>query len=525
MPNPNDPVDLSAGVSLADIPTDGVLAAHLDDAQLMLARWTDGAGRDHVSALDAICTHSGAKLPTGIRVGDAVHCPFHHACFDLRTGEATIAPAYKPLKRWQADIDGDTVHVRDAAPEDEPSAGGSDPGSPAPGTPERVDNLRGVERVVVVGGGAAGFATVERLRRAAYAGSITLVSAEPRLPVDRTLLSKGYLDGSAPAGRLPLLPDAWYGANRVDARVGVRATAIDLAEHVVTLDSGDEIGYDALVLATGAAPIRPDLPGFDRDDVFVLRSAADADAIIAASSSAKRMIVAGSGFIGLEVAAAMRARDIDVTVVSHSSLPLQRQLGAELAAMIKSLHEEQGVRFVTASATAWDGSTLQLEDGGSVEGDLLVIGLGVEPSTDLAEGAGLPVDDGIVVDAYGETAVHGVFAAGDAARFPDPLTGRLIRVEHWAQAERAGALAAINLLGGQQPLIEPPFFWSKHYGANLRMAGHAESMEQAEIEGSLADRRAVVRFTEQGRVTAIAGVGQDRRVLELEEELLREPAR
>lgn len=521
---PDEPIDLSAGVALADIPADGLLAAQLDDAQLMLARWTDSAGREHVSALDAVCTHSGAKLPTGVRVGDTVHCPFHHACFDLRTGEATVAPAYKPLKRWQADIDGDVVHVRDAAPEDEPGAAGSPQSEPMPGTPERVDNLRGVERVVVIGGGAAGFATVERLRRAAYTGVITLVSGEPQLPIDRTLLSKGYLDGSASAGKLPLLPDDWYGQHDVDARIGVRATAIDTAERVVTLDSGDEVGYDALVLATGATPDRPELPGFDRDDVFVLRGVADSQAIIAAASAAKRVIVFGSGFIGLEVAAAMRTRELDVTVVSRSELPLQRQLGDALAGMVKSLHEQQGVEFVTGSATSWDGSTLQLQDGGQVQGDLLVVGLGVSPSTELAEAAGLAVTDGVVVDAYGETTVRGVFAAGDIARFPDPVTGRLIRVEHWAQAERAGALAAINLLGGQQPLSEPPFFWSKHYSANLRITGHAESVEDAEVEGSLDDRSAVVRFTEHGRVTSIAGVGQDHRVLELEEELLRQPA-
>lgn len=527
----DEPIDLSAGVALADIPLDGMLAAQLDDAQLMLARWTDSAGREHVSALDAICTHSGAKLPTGVRTGDTVHCPFHHACFDLRTGEATVAPAYKPLKRWQADIDGDTVHVRDAAPEDEPSTSGSASGSstgetvPAPGTPQRVDNLRGVERVVVIGGGAAGFATVERLRRAAFDGSITLVSGEPHLPIDRTLLSKGYLDGSAPAAKLPLLPDDWYPAHDVDARIGVRATAIDSARRIVTLDSGDEVGYDALVLATGSTPARPELPGFDRDDVFVLRDTADSEAIIDAASTAKRAIVVGSGFIGLEVAAAMRTREVGVTVVSRSELPLARQLGAELAGLVRSLHEEQGVQFVTGQAESWDGSVLRLEDGGTVEGDLVVVGLGVSPNTELAESAGLPVSDGVVVDAYGETAVRGVFAAGDIARFPDPVTGRLIRVEHWAQAERAGALAAVNLLGGQEPLLEPPFFWSKHYGANLRMAGHAESVDDARIEGSIAERSAVVRFSEQGRVTAIAGVGQDHRVLELEEELLREPAR
>lgn len=522
---PDDQLDLARGVALADIPDGGVLAGTVGGEPVMLARWTDDAGRVQLSALDATCTHNGAALPDGIRTGDVVRCPFHHACFDLRSGEATLAPAYLPLRRWAVRVQDGVAHVSQAPP-DGPAEAGTGPAGqvgPAPGTPERVANTRGVRRVVVVGGGAAGFAAVERLRRVGYDGSLTMVSGEPAPPIDRTKLSKAYLSGQAGGGGLPLLPDDWYGAHDVDVRLGTTAESLDLADHSLSLSDGSELGFDALVLATGAEPTRPPLPGFDRPEVFVLRTRADSDAIIAAAGVAERVVVVGSGFIGLETAAALRDRGVAVTVVAPADTPLVSQLGADLGALVKGVHVGHGVSFVTGRAAAWTGDVLELEDGDPVPADAVVLGLGVTPRTGLAETAGLAVDDGIVVDRFGETAHRGVFAAGDVARFPDPLTGRSIRVEHWAQAERSGALAAVNLLGGEQPLDEPPYFWSKHWALNIRYSGHAESTRDAAIDGSLPERSAVVRYTEDGRVTAVAGVGRDREVLQLEEELLRRP--
>ena len=504
----DDALDLTAGVPLSDVPVGGLLAGTVGEEPVMLARWTDESGAERVSALDATCTHVGAQLPTGLRTGDLVRCPFHHACFDLRTGEATLAPAYAPLRRWATTVSDGVVTVA-GSPE------------PAPGPAEQVTNTRGVERVVVLGGGAAGFAAVEKLRRVGYEGSLVLLTTEPAPPVDRTKLSKAYLSGAAPAAGLPLLPGQWYAEHDVDVRTGVTATALDTDARALTLDDGTTLRYDALVLAPGSQPTRPDLPGFDRADVHVLRSVADADAIVAGAGAGTRAVVVGSGFIGLEVAASLRSRELDVTVVAPSPVPLARQLGEDLGRVLRDLHESNGVRFVTGRAAGWDGAALQLEDGAAVPADVVVVGLGVAPSTALAEAAGLAVDDGILVDATGETGVRGVFAAGDAARFPDPATGRMVRVEHWAQAQRAGALAAVNLLGAGEELTEPPYFWSMQYGKSVRFAGHAASTDDAEVEGPPADLDAVVRFREDGRVTAVAGIGRDRRVLELEDELLR----
>ena len=506
----DETLDLTAGVDLDDIPADGLLAGKVGDADVMLARWTDDAGRPQVSALSAACTHRGAQLPNGRRVGDSVVCPFHHACFDLRNGEATSAPAIAPLDAYAVSVEGGRVTV-------------SATSDPEPAQPTRVDNDRGVTRVVVVGGGAGGFAAVERLRRVGYTGALALVSGEPNLPLDRPELSKNYLSGGKQATDLPLLPAQWYAEHDVETHLGVNATALDLAERVVSLSDGTELTYDALVLSTGAEPARPDLPGFDRADAFLLRTKEDADAIVAASEG-KRVVVVGNGFIGLESAAALRQREVDVTVVAPGAVPMASQLGEDLGRVLRSLHEENGTRFVEGRAAAWDGSELVLEDGQRLEADLLVVGLGVEPRTALAEAAGLQVDDGVLVDATFETPVRGVFAVGDIARFPDPLTGRSIRVEHWAQAQRSGALAAVNLLGGQQAITEPPFYWTQQFGKSFRLSGHAESLEHGEADGSAAEQKLLVTFREEGRVVAAAGLGRDADLLEVEDTALRQPA-
>lgn len=515
-----DGPDLAAGIPLTDIGVDVVLGGKVGDDDVFLAWVESSRGTDaELVAYDAACTHLQASLPDGIRVGDTVRCPFHHACFSLRTGEAVWAPAFAPLRRWAVEIaDGRVRVLPGSAVAAVPGQAGAEQVEP-----EQVENSRGVERVVIVGGGAAGYATAERLRRVGYRGAVTLVSAERYLPIDRTKLSKGYLAGQAGPEGLPLSEPDWYEANAIDTRLGATADGIDLAAHEVSLAGGERLPFDALVLATGATPVRPELPGFDRPDVHLLRSVSDADAIIKAAGPAGRVVVLGSGFIGLETAAALRQRGVEVTVVSRSPVPLAAVLGSELGALVRSVHEEKGVRFVTGEAASWDGSALSLADGATVEGAALVVGLGVEPVTALAEAAGLEVDNGIVVDARGETAHAGVFAAGDAARFPDPRTGEPIRVEHWAVAGRAGALAAINLLGGDEALAEPPFFWSRHFDLNIRFAGYAGQVgdggASADVEGSLADRDATVRYTVDGRLAAVATVGRDRESLSLEDGL------
>lgn len=537
--------DLTRGVRLGDLPLDGVLAGALgtgeDAEQVLLTRYTDDDGEQRVSAVSATCTHVGAPLAKGLRTGNLVRCPFHHACFDLRSGEALLAPAYEPLTRYAVHIDGtpdgegDDAVVRVTGPAGEPAPGPEAAGGASAGA---------LEKVVVVGGGAAGFAAVERLRREGYAGELVLVSSEPHPPIDRTQLSKFYLSGDKPKDALPLLEREWYAEHDVELRLEAEATVLDAAQRRLSVRGADGavtvLGYDALVLAPGSEPVRPDLPGLQRDDVHLLRTLDDADALLAAvgdAPEARRAVVLGAGFIGLEAAAVLREKGVDVTVVATSEVPLRRQVGEDVGRAVRDAHESEGVVFVTGRAVRWSDGVLELEDGGRApadgRADLLVVGTGVTPRLDLARSADLALapDDqggGVVVDARGRTSADGVWAAGDVAAWPDATTGRRRRVEHWAQAQRQGAAAALDVLGRPQAALEEPaFFWTKQYSRQYRLAGDvpdltSEGGGSTEVDGSLADGDAVVRYRDaDGRVTAVAGVGRDLEVLRLEEELLR----
>lgn len=535
--------DLTRGVRLGDLPLDGVLAGALgtgDDAeQVLLTRYLDDDGETRLSALSGTCTHVGAPLAKGLRTGNLVRCPFHHACFDLRSGEALLAPAYEPLTRYDVEVSGqgEDAVVRVTGPSEEPAPGPDAATGAASGA---------LHRVVVVGGGAAGFAAVERLRREGYDGELVLVSAEPHVPVDRTQLSKFYLAGAKPKDALPLLAEDWYAEHGVELRLGSEATVLDTAQKRLTVRAADGattvLGYDALVLAPGSEPVRPDLPGFGRDEVHVLRTLADADALLAAvgdSPGSRRAVVLGAGFIGLEAAAVLREKGVDVSVVATSEVPLCRQMGEDVGRAVRAAHEAEGVAFVTGRAARWNDGVLELEDGTRApadgRADLLVVGTGVAPRLDLAKSADLELADdeqggGVLVDACGRTSAPGVWAAGDVASWPDATTGRRRRVEHWAQAQRQGAAAALAVLGrsGEEGLAEPAFFWTKQFSRQYRLAGDVpdlsggEGSGSAEVDGSLADGDAVVRYRDaDGRVTAVAGVGRDLEVLRLEEELLR----
>ncbi len=285
---------------------------------------------------------------------------------------------------------------------------------------------------------------------------------------------------------------------------------------------GSRLGFDALLLATGAHPVRLDVPGADL--VQYLRTLDDSRALIAKSANARRVAVIGASFIGLETAAALRERGLEVHVIGPQSRPLERILGPELGDMIKALHEERGVVFhLGASATAIDKGAVTLTNGERIEADLVVAGIGVRPDTEIAAQAGLAVDNGVIVDGYLETRVPGIFAAGDIARWPDPRTGASIRVEHWVVAERQGQTAARNILGRKEVFDAVPFFWSQHYDLAVSYVGHAERWDRIEIEGRPAERDCKVTYYLGGRKLAVATVSRDLESLRAEVELERSP--
>jgi apoptosis-inducing factor 3 len=496
-PGPSGP-DLTQGVSLADLPDRGKLVGHVGDEPVLLAR-----NGEEIFAVSPHCTHYHGPLADGLVVGDTIRCPWHHACFDLRTGEASRAPAFSPLDVWSIERRDSIVLVREKRA-----------GAPAPRTSKRSN---APNRIVIVGGGAAGFAAAEMLRRRDYLGEIVMLSSDDAAPVDRPNLSKDYLAGSAPEDWLPLRPDGFYVDSAIDLRLNTTVISIDPRRREVSLAGGKTLSFDRLLLATGADPVRPSIPGAGPSDVMVLRSLADSRAIIEHAKNARRAIVLGASFIGLEVAASLRARQIEVHIIAPEPRPMERILGSEMGAFIQGLHEDHGVVFhLQNTASAVDGKQVKLSGEGTLEADLIVAGLGVRPRVTLAESAGLKIDRGVVVDAYLETSIPGIFAAGDIARFPDARTGDPIRVEHWVVAQRQGQVAALNMLGDRERYTDVPFFWSQHYDIPINYVGCAERWDDIAIEGEIAAKDCLLRYRRGGRMLAVATIFRDLESLEVE---------
>jgi 3-phenylpropionate/trans-cinnamate dioxygenase ferredoxin reductase subunit len=371
--------------------------------------------------------------------------------------------------------------------------------------------------VVIVGAGAAGALAAETLRDEGFEGRVTLLETEPNGPVDRPNLSKDYLAGHAPEEWIPLRSAEFYEERGIELRVDTRVEGIDAQAKTLRLTGGEELGWDALLLATGATPMRLPVPGAHLPHVFTLRSLRDARAIIDAAQTGRRVLVAGASFIGLEVAAALRARKLEVHVVAPERLPMERILGRDLGELILQLHTKNGVHFHL-------GRTLEeltrdagiLSDGTAVTADLVVVGIGVRPRTDLAEAAGVACDRGVLVDELLQTNLPGVWAAGDVARWPDPRTGESVRIEHWALAQRLGAAAARNILGAGEPFRAVPFFWSRHYDTSIHYVGTAMEWDRADSIGDPRHGRGAVVLRKGEQVLAVASIGDPRVSLEAE---------
>jgi NADPH-dependent 2,4-dienoyl-CoA reductase/sulfur reductase-like enzyme len=492
--------DLSEGVAL-DAFIDGKMVGHVGDEEVLLVRVGDD-----VLAVGAHCTHYHGPLVDGLVVGESVHCPWHHACFNLRSGEAECAPAIDPLPRWRTEQRDGLVFVREKQK-----------------AKKRVHTIKTApDKVVIVGGGAAGFAAAEMLRREAFQGAITMLSSDASPPVDRPNLSKDYLAGAAPEDWLPLRPDDFYADNNIDLKVGTNVLEVDTAAREVVIEGGGRLAFDQLLLATGAEPVRLAIPGADQPHVLTLRSLADCRAIIKQAEGARRALVVGASFIGLEAAAALRARGIEVHVVAPEQVPMARILGPEMGAFVRALHEQHGVVFhLGEGVTAFEGKNAIFQSGRKLEVDLVVVGIGVRPRLTVAERSGLTLDQGVAVNAYLETNVPGIYAGGDIARWPAPQFGN-IRVEHWVVAERQGKTVARNMLGRREKFDAVPNFWSQHYDIPINYVGHATRWDAIEIDGDIQAKDCLLRYKQDGRVMAVASIFRD--VASLEAELAMERA-
>jgi apoptosis-inducing factor 3 len=493
--------DLGQGVALADIADGDMLLGHAGGEAVLLAK------RDReLFAIGAECTHYHGPLAEGILVEDTVRCPWHHACFSLRTGEALRAPALNPVSCWRVEQQDGRVYVREKLA---PAAGDvRPPRQPAP------------ESVVIIGGGAAGQAAAEMLRREGYAGPVTMLSDDEAPPCDRPNLSKDYLAGNAPEEWIPLRPPEFYREQAIELRLGARVVAIRAGTREVELADGSRRCYGALLLATGAEPVRLGIPGNDLPNVHYLRTLADSRAIIAKATAARRAVVVGASFIGLEVAASLRTRGLEVSVVAPEARPMEAVLGPEVGDLVRRVHEEHGVAFhLGTTPSAFERNGVALQSGQRLDADFVVVGVGVRPRTALAEAAGSAVDRGVTVNEYLETSIPGIYAAGDIARWPDRLTGEPIRIEHWVVAERQGQIAARNMLGAREPFDAVPFFWTQQHDLLLNYVGYARQWDRIKIDGRIEAKDCTVSYFYNGRKLAVATIGRDHDSLAAEVEL------
>ena len=487
---------VTEGIPLEELPGDQPALGHVDGKPVVVVQTADGP-----RAVGGSCTHYGGPLGDGICVEGQIRCPWHHARFDLETGEAVGAPALNPIAVYQTSLQDGRIFVTGA--KEKTGDGPTPPSSP--------------ESVVIVGSGAGGAAAAEALRRHGYQGPIALIGVEA--PVDRPNLSKDYLAGTAPEDWMPLRSPQFYAEASIELITGEAVAEIDPNERHVRLEGGRRLPFGALLIATGAEPRRLPVPGGDLPHVHYLRSLADSRAIIAALEDTTRAVVIGAGFIGLEVAASLRHRQIEVTVVAPEEIPLAHAIGENLGRFVHDLHRQHGVEFSLArAATEITEDGVRLDDGGELAADLVVVGIGVIPRTGLAESAGLVVDDGIVVDDHLRTSDPNIWAAGDVARYPGP-DGGLVRVEHWVLAERQGQAAAANILGHDVAFTQPPFFWSQHYDVPINVIGHIAEWDDEVIVGDPAQRDVLVGYRKAGVIRAVASIYRDRESLRAEQAL------
>ena len=463
----------------------------LDEADVILIR--DG---EAVTALASRCPHLGLPLAKGVVRDGTLICAFHHACFDAATGRQTQPPGHGDLRRYEVEVRGGAVAVE--VPE------GTEPHVLPACASEGADP----RRIVVAGSGAAALACVLALREEGYEGAVAMIAPGTAVPYDRTMLSKGVLTGDKAPDALGLVPEVELRRRDV-TRIEGRVTRVEPG--FVHLEDGGRHAFDALLLAPGGVPRRPDLPGADLPGAFVLRDRADAEAILGAARGAGSAVLVGGGFIGLEGALSLAKRGLSVTVVLREDLPLARVVGPEVARQIVSETEAKGVRFRTgaslAAVTGTDRATgVRLEDGTEIEADLVLLAMGVTPATAGIEG--LPLDEDGGVSVAPDLSVPGlanVHVAGDAARVPTPFG--TARIEHWRVALQHGRRAALSMLGDPPEVSDVPFFWTA-LARQYRYVGHAEDWDDIQIDGDLSGAF-VARYVKDGRVMAALGAGRD----------------
>jgi NADPH-dependent 2,4-dienoyl-CoA reductase/sulfur reductase-like enzyme/nitrite reductase/ring-hydroxylating ferredoxin subunit len=488
----------------------------IDETRILLARTGD-----RFYAVSATCPHYGAPLAEGVLCGTRIVCPWHHAAFNIVNGDLEEPPALDALVSYAVRVEGEHVLVN--VPEDVMDRR----------TPTMVDHDPAADsrQFVIIGAGAAGYAAAQTLREEGFRGNVVMITRERHTPYDRPNLSKDYLHGHAEPEWIPLRPDEFVSEHGIQLVLNREVTRVDARAKTITFEGGETMDYDALLVATGGAPVRLNIPGSDLKNICMLRSFADSDSIIETARRSRRAVVVGSSFIGMEAAYSLRELGLEVTVVAPSQEPFETTLGTEVGALFRRLHESHGVRFKLGSIVyRFEGShsveAVTLDNGESIETDMVVVGAGVRPVTHFIEGVELDDAGGIVVDSR-LRAADGIYAAGDITSFKDSRTGERVRIEHWRTAQQQGRAAARNMLGRDVAFEGVPFFWTRQFDAGLLYVGHAKSWDEIIFHGDVLSHDFLAFYLKGDRVLAVAGMNRDSEMAAAEEllRLGRMPAR
>lgn len=466
------------------LPEDRATRVCIADTPMLLIR-----RGDQVHAFSADCPHAGAPLEEGAICNGRIVCPWHKATFAVADGSLIEPPALTGLKRYPVVIENGNVLV---SPHEQS----------VPAREPRADT----RTIAVIGAGAAGAAACATLREAGFDGRLLLIGPEHGMPYDRTALSKFVLAGDmSPEEIPPLLPDDFLSTHRIE-RIEASVEKLDAGAKQIDLSNKLTLNYDAALICTGGVPKPMNVPGSDLPGIFMLRSQADAAAILASLEGAQRALIVGASFIGLEVASSLKKRGMDVTIVAPGKVPLSAQFGDELGRMFQRLHEKNGVVFrmeskIEAFIRHDGGLTAQLDSGEKLPADVVIIGTGVRAATDFLHGVVRAEDGGIPVDSSMRAAPD-LYAAGDIAQFPLPRSGQTLRIEHWRVAQQHARVAALNLAGGDEHYTGVPYFWTYHFGKRFDYIGHASEHDDVVIDGDLDAQLFIAYLLKDGQVAA-----------------------
>lgn len=466
-----------------------------DDKEILLIKL-----EDKYYAHGAHCTHYGAPLEKGVLHNNVLMCPWHHACFNAKTGDMLEPPARDSLPHYEVKIVNNDVIVM--LPDELPQSR----------KPEMVKhNPEDKRNYIILGGGAAGNAAAQSLREAGYEGRITIITKEARFPYDRPNLSKAYLSGEALSEWMPLRDKEFYEGYNIDFLFSHKVEEINTDKKEICLNDNRLLMYDKILLAPGGIPKKLDIPGSECENIFYLRSFDDCNRIIDSAENISKAVIIGSSFIGMETAYHLHERKVEVTVISPDDIPFKKIFGAETGNLLRKLHEESGIKFkLNSRVQNFEGdekvNSVVLSDGEKINCDFVIVGIGVKPGTAFIKGLNLEDDGSIKVDEYLK-AGEDIFAAGDVASFP--FNGSHIRVEHWRVAEQQGRTAGFNMAGRNIKYNKQPFFWTQQAGLNLRYVGHAKKWDETLTRGDVDSKEFILFLINNNKAEAAIGNNKD----------------